>query len=85
MEITLNTTNDTVKIIGDIVMINNKLVDFQKEGKPYAKDCYGGGHAPLIRDFYHCVESGEKFVLDEKECAKVVELILGVYENNRRK
>ena len=36
----------------------------------------------MIADFYSCVSRGEKFWINGEEGAKVVKLILAVYESN---
>lgn len=51
----------------------------------YGKREYGNGHEALISDFYGCLSSGNKFLIDVNEGAKVVRLILATYSLQERK
>ncbi len=47
------------------------------------KRVWGNGHAKLIADFYRHIANGEKFPIDATEGAKVIELILAMYESGK--
>lgn len=55
--------------------LKNKL-DFI--GKSY----WGGGHAPLIKDFYDCIENKKPFPVDAFEGGKAVEEFLAIYKSS---
>ena len=82
VEITFKTADATVKVLNNAVMINNKLITFEKDDSVYGKLCYGSGHKRLISDFYDCVKTGRDFAINGSEGAKVVRLILGAYKSN---
>ncbi len=70
------------------LMGNDLIIDGEKKEFPngtfYGKACYGIGHAPLIADFYNCVETGRKFPIDGKEGAKALRIVLSAYESNEQ-
>lgn len=43
------------------------------------KTVWGTGHKRLIADFYRCLAGGEAFLIDGREGAKVIRLILAMY------
>lgn len=47
-------------------------------GKRY----WGSGHAPLIKDFYNCIEKGRPFPIDAYEGGKAVEEFLAIYRSS---
>ena len=49
------------------------------------KACYGSSHYYLFEDFYSCINEGRHFAIDGTEGAKVVRMILSVYESNKEK
>jgi len=85
VEMTFRTKESTVKVLTDSVMINGETVSFEKNDSVYGKLCYGTGHKRLIEDFYNCVLNGKPFAIDGSEGAKVIKLILGVYESKGNK
>ena len=46
-----------------------------------AKECYGGGHALLVDEFYRCIAAGKPFPIDGAEGARVIKVILAAYES----
>ncbi len=46
------------------------------------KSYWGNGHAPLIKDFYDCIEKGRPFPVDAYEGGKAVEEALAVYKSS---
>ena len=85
VEVVLKTENETIRIINDTVLINDKQVDFKEDAKVFGKACYGVGHTPLIADFYDCIESGRPFQLNGAEASKVVRMILACYESKGKR
>lgn len=85
VEMTFKTADETVKVLTDSVMINDRVITFNKDDAVYGKLCYGSGHKRLISDFYDCVKNGKKFAINGKEGSNVVRLILGAYESKGRK
>ena len=54
----------------------------EADGAEIGKAVWGKGHALLIKDFYSCLASGKHFPIDAAEAAKVIRLILAMYESN---
>lgn len=46
------------------------------------KSYWGSGHAPLIKDFYNCIEKGRPFPIDAYEGGKAVEEFLAIYKSS---
>lgn len=77
--------DDTVEFSGDNLIVNGKFVT-KSDGTPiFGKEEWGVGHNNLIREFYNCLEKGEKFPIDFYEGSKTVKLILKMYESNGKK
>ena len=77
--------DDTVELSGDNLIVNGKFVT-KSDGTPiFGKEEWGVGHNNLIREFYNCLEKGEKFPIDFYEGSKTVKLILKMYESNGKK
>lgn len=53
--------------------------------KPLGKSCWGSGHAACIGEFYHALETGERFLEDWDGVRDTVRLMLAVYESARKK
>ena len=81
-EVMLYTKDGPIRIMGNYVVQNGELKNFNSDIKIYGKGCYGTGHGRLFAHFYECVEKGEKFPIDGEEGSKVVKMILAVYESN---
>ena len=76
---------DAVELSGDNLIVNGKFVT-KSDGTPiFGKEEWGVGHNNLIREFYNCLEKGEKFPIDFYEASKTVKLILKMYESNGKK
>ena len=77
--------DDTVELSGDNLIVNGKFVT-KSDGAPiFGKEEWGVGHNNLIREFYNCLEKGEKFPIDFYEASKTVKLILKMYQSNGEK
>ena len=46
------------------------------------KSYWGGGHSPLIKDFYDCIEKKHPFPIDAFEGGKAVEEFLAIYKSS---
>ncbi len=76
---------DTVELSGDNLIVNGRFVT-KSDGSPiFGKEEWGVGHNNLIREYYNCLERGEKFPIDFYEGSKTVKLILKMYESDGKK
>ncbi len=76
---------NTVEVSEDKIFINGEFF-VKSDGRPYfGKEEWGVGHNNLIKDFYRCLNSGEKFPVDFYEGSKAVRLILAMYRSNGEK
>lgn len=82
VEIRFTSGGDIVTLYPDEVLINGEVVDIEKGMNWYGKISYGNGHQKLIRHFYDCVESGEKFWIDAKEASACVKQVLASYQSH---
>ena len=83
-------TQDKIRVIAgnDFVICNGKPVeieDTRDHANLVGKTVWGTGHAILIRDFYACLNEGRKFPISGKEAAKVVRLILSMYQSGGKR
>lgn len=85
VEMTIRTADETIKVFTNSVMINEKIISFDKDDSVYGKLCYGSGHKRLVEDFYDCIATGKDFEINGEEASKVVRLILGVYASQGKK
>ena len=79
----LTSDGDVIEIYGDDLKINKQKKEFPHEF--YGKACYGMGHAPLISDFYDCVQTGRKFPIAGKEGQKALRIVLTAYESEGKR
>ena len=79
----ITSDGDLIEIYGDDLKINKQKKEFPHEF--YGKACYGMGHAPLISDFYDCVQTGRKFPIDGKEGQKALRIVLSAYESEGKR
>ena len=82
IQIMLRVEDDTIVICKDTVTVNENVVNIKNEMPILGKAEYGTGHISLIAKFYECLQTGEAFPIDFYEAAKVVRLILAMYESN---
>lgn len=87
VQITLSFDGGVMLVLPNAVYLNGKAIFSCDESNRsfYGKKEYGNGHEALISDFYSCVLSGNKFLIDGTEGAKVVRLILATYSPQERK
>ena len=67
------------------VTIDDQTYEFKDDGHVNGKPCYGTGHEQLFVDFYDCVKTGRKFMIDGKEASKVIKVIFATYKSNGEK
>ena len=81
--VTISLTSKTKQatIVGNGIIINDEF-HTQSEDLKFGKTEWGTGHAPLIKDFYDCLQSGRKFPIDFYEGQKAVKLILALYKSD---
>ncbi len=76
----------TLRIEGDnayVIMLGKvKKIRLKNKTNFIGKSYWGSGHAPLIKDFYNCIEMGRKFPIDAYEGGKAVEEFLAVYKSS---
>ena len=81
-------TKDNKKVFAtnDIITVDDELVTVaEKEslaGHMVGKAVWGTGHAVLINDFYRCIEENVPFRIPGVEGAKVIQLILSMYNSH---
>ncbi len=80
--VTLRLENEIMSIFDGKVVTDSQTKNFKKNTAIYGKNCYGTGHFGLIKDFYDCVETGRKFLIDGSEASKVIRIILATYKSN---
>ena len=81
VQLMLNTESKNIIITDRNVIVNGQSVTFETIKTQNVKECYGNGHMSLIADFYDCIEHNKHFEIDAYEGAKVIKLILGIYES----
>lgn len=69
----------------DVLLMDGKVVSTETITRYFGKQAYGNGHEKLTREFYRCIQSGDKFAIDGKEGAKVVRMILAIYASDGEK
>ena len=53
-------------------------------GHTIGKDYWGTGHQGLyLRDFYHCLETGEKFSIEVEDVESTFQLMMDIYQSAR--
>ncbi|MBR6567980.1 MAG: Gfo/Idh/MocA family oxidoreductase [Clostridia bacterium] len=76
----------TLRIEGDkayVIMLGRiKKLRLKDKESLIGKSYWGKGHAPLIRDFYDCIEKGKKFPVDAYEGGKATEEFLAAYKSS---
>ena len=72
----------TVELTADNIIIDGKFIT-KSDGLPiFGKEVWGVGHISLIKNFYNCLESGEKFSIGFDEGKNAVKLVLAMYRSN---
>lgn len=74
--------NTRITVTDEWALSNGSYVKKEEELRQFGKVEWGVGHTKLIKNFYECLKSGEKFLIDFYEGQKVVKLILALYASN---
>lgn len=86
VKIIINTKDEEIEVYKNFVRINNNTYDCGKlENLPFAKKIYGGGHNPIIKDYYECIKTNKKFSIDFHEAIKSLKIVLASYESKGKK
>jgi predicted dehydrogenase len=82
VNIIIKVEKDIIKIIGNHLLINDKLIKLNElKLDKNAKKIYGGGHSSLISDFYYCIENKIRFEIDFYEAIKSLKIVLKAYQS----
>ncbi len=79
---TFKADNDVIQVSDNNIIINGEFLTTKDNEVAVGKDVWGASHTRLIKHFYECVKSGEKFPIDFYEASKVIKLILAMYKSN---
>lgn len=82
VEVRFISDGNIITLYPDEVLVNGEVVDIEKCIQGFGKLSYGNGHEKLIRHFYDCVSSGDKFPIDAAEGAKCLKLVLASYRSD---
>lgn len=77
--ISVMSKNTRATVTDEWVLSSGACVKKEEELRQFGKMEWGVGHTKLIKNFYECLKSGEKFLIDFYEGQKVVKLILALY------
>ncbi len=73
--------DDRVEVSGDTIIHNGQFVDRSEHLPIVGKAEYGGEHFKLIKDYYDCISTGKKFLVDYNEGRKIINLVLKMYQS----
>jgi len=79
---TFRASGHTVEIIDDNILIDGNLITKRGNYPIVGKEVWGTGHFDLIKNFYHCLKTGEKFSIGFEEGKNAVLLVLAIYRSN---
>lgn len=77
-----STCGDIFNVENDQLCVNNVITLNREESSQIGKQVWGSGHKTLIKEFYDCIEKGNKFPIGFDEGEKVIRLILSMYESD---
>ena len=72
----------TIQLSSNNIIIDDQFITKSDNEPLLGKEVWGVGHSKLIKEFYECVESGEKFSIDFYEARKAIKLLLAMYRSN---
>ena len=72
----------TVELSDNNIFIDGNLITKRDEYPIVGKEVWGTGHFNLIKNFYHCLQTGEKFSIGFDEGKNAVLLVLAIYRSN---
>ncbi len=73
---------NTVELSDNNISIDGNLITKRGNYPIVGKEVWGTGHFDLVKNFYHCLQTGEKFSIGFEEAKKVLLLVLAVYRSN---
>lgn len=85
VELQIKTKDDIVILMPECAYVNGKTLTYDSDRNYFGKCDYGRGHDSLFKDYYDCLVNGEKFWINGEEGAKVIRMILAVYESNGKR
>ncbi len=85
VSITARTQDEEIVLLPHSVIVNGKTVFHESQNMVMGKACYGSGHIDLLADFYRCLREGKPFPIGGAEGARVVRLILAMYQSKGEK
>ena len=72
----------TIELSSDNIIIDGQFIS-KSDGVPlFGKEVWGVGHVNLVKNFYECLSSGEKFSIGFDEAKNAVKLVLAMYRSN---
>lgn len=72
----------TIELSADNIIIDGEFIT-KSDGLPiFGKEVWGVGHVNLVKNFYECLERGEKFSIGFDEGKNAVKLVLAMYRSN---
>ena len=72
----------TIELSDNNISINGNLITKRGNYPVVGKEVWGTGHFDLVKNFYHCLQTGEKFSIGFEEAKKVLLMVLAVYRSN---
>lgn len=79
---TFRTGCTTIELSDNNISINGNLITKRGNYPVVGKEVWGTGHFDLVKNFYHCLQTGEKFSIGFEEAKKVLLMVLAVYRSN---
>ncbi|MBR3864117.1 MAG: Gfo/Idh/MocA family oxidoreductase [Clostridia bacterium] len=79
---TFRTGCTTIELSDNNISINGNLITKRGDYPVVGKEVWGTGHFDLVKNFYHCLQTGEKFSIGFEEAKKVLLMVLAVYRSN---
>ncbi|MBQ9802634.1 MAG: Gfo/Idh/MocA family oxidoreductase [Clostridia bacterium] len=84
VSITARTQDEELVLLPHSVTVNGKTAFHEAQNIVSGKACYGMGHATLFADFYGAIAAGRPFPINGREAARVIRMILAMYQSEAR-
>ena len=85
VQIMLATNDSKIVLHPDHVIVDGEYISTVEQNASVGKQCWGGGHYILIKDFYEKLRDDKPFWINGVEGAKVMRMILSAYASNGNK